>query len=70
MAFTAEIKFDGNSNRNLAGDETECIFYLFICLGADTCRDELQCNPQTVYYVLLISTATSDYKRKKATGRL
>lgn len=61
VAFAEEVRFDGNWNCNLAGGETEYILYLFICLGVDTCRDEYQFNPQTV----LISTATSDYKRKK-----
>lgn len=67
VAFTGEVRFDGNWNSILAEDETEYISYLFICLGVDTYRDEFefQCNPQIVYYVVLISTATSDYKRKK-----
>lgn len=64
VTFTKKVRFDGNWNYNLAGDETEYIF-MSICLEADTYRDEFQCNPQTAYYVVLISTATSDYKRKK-----
>lgn len=41
-----------------------CILYLFVGLGGDGYRNEFQSNPQSVYYLVLIPAATSNYKRK------